>query len=87
MLPTLRDGDRLLLLQRRTPSVGDVVVAQFADGTVAVKRVAERREGGWWVLSDNAAEGLADSRARGAVPDSDVLGVVRWRVWPRPRRV
>ncbi len=58
MLPTLRDGDRLLVRQGRTPAVGDVVVARFADGIVKVKRVAERRESGWWLLSDNAAEGL-----------------------------
>lgn len=90
MLPALRDGDRLLVAYAATPRVGDVVVARFADGTVAVKRAAERRTTrsggpGWWLLSDNAAEGIADSRARGVVPVADVLGVVRARVWPRPR--
>ncbi|WP_245155209.1 S24/S26 family peptidase [Nocardioides sp. 1609] len=87
MLPSLRPGDRLLVRARRVPRVGDVVVARFADGTAVVKRVAERRATGWWLLSDNAAEGLADSRARGAVPDEAVLGVVTWRIWPRPGRM
>ena len=67
------------------------MVARFVDGTVAIKRAAERRrtrtnEPGWWLLSDNAAEGV-DSRHRGAVPDSDVLAVPIARLWPHPRRV
>jgi phage repressor protein C with HTH and peptisase S24 domain len=85
MLPALRAGDRLLVGYRRAPREGDVVVARFADGTVAVKRAAERRDRGWWLLSDNPAEGV-DSRHRGPVADDDVLGVVLARVWPRPRR-
>lgn len=84
MLPGLRDGDRLLVRCGRTPRIGHVVVARFRDGTLVVKRVAERRSDGWWLLSDNVDEGLADSRARGAVPDVDVLGVAVMRVWPRP---
>ncbi|MCW2814560.1 MAG: hypothetical protein JWN84_2015 [Nocardioides sp.] len=87
MLPGLRDGDRLLARHGRTPVAGDVVVARFVDGTVVVKRAAERRADGWWLLSDNAPEGLGDSRARGVVRDEDVLAVVRWRLWPRPGRV
>ncbi|WP_246142696.1 S24/S26 family peptidase [Nocardioides rubriscoriae] len=92
MLPRLRDGDRLLVRYAAAPRPGDVVVARFVDGTVAVKRATERRTTrsgapGWWLLSDNADEGLADSRARGVVPEQDVLGVVRWRLWPWPRRV
>ena len=84
MLPTLRAGDRLLVRYGAAPAVGRVVVARFADGTTAVKRVAERREGGWWLLSDNPDEGV-DSRHRGAVPDEDVAAVVLLRAWPRPR--
>ncbi|CAN5408214.1 hypothetical protein BH11ACT8_BH11ACT8_07960 [soil metagenome] len=85
MLPTLRDGDRLLVVRRgRAPRVGDVVLARFRDGSLVVKRVAEHRPRGWWLLSDNLTEGLADSRAKGAVPDEDVLGVGVLRVWPRP---
>jgi nickel-type superoxide dismutase maturation protease len=85
MLPTLRPGDRLLVSYRRRPSVGDVVVASFPDGTLVVKRVAERRTAGWWLLSDNLAAGV-DSRHRGAVADEDVRGVVLGRAWPRPAR-
>lgn len=65
------------------------MVARFADGTIAVKRVAEQRptrtgDPGWWLLSDNAAEGT-DSRHRGVVPARDVIAVPLARVWPRPR--
>ena len=59
---------------------------RFADGTVAVKRAVERRPGGWWLLSDNPADGV-DSRHRGVVPDDDVVGVVLARLWPRPRKL
>jgi phage repressor protein C with HTH and peptisase S24 domain len=84
MLPTLRPGDRLLVSYRRRPRPGDVVVARFADGTVAVKRAAERRTTGWWLLSDNAVAGT-DSRHRGPVADAAVWGTAVGRVWPRPR--
>ena len=65
------------------------VVAVVTDGTLAVKRAAEARtlrDGtpGWWLLSDNPAEGV-DSRHRGPVAAKDVLAVVRARLWPRPR--
>jgi phage repressor protein C with HTH and peptisase S24 domain len=83
MLPTLRPGDRLLVSYRRTPRVGDVVVARFADGTLAIKRVAERRTTGWWLLSDNPGQGI-DSRHRG--PVAAVSAVALGRLWPRPRR-
>jgi hypothetical protein len=90
MRPTLRPGDRLLVSYRRRPREGDVVVARFADGTVAVKRAVERRtavsgEPAWWLLSDAPDAGV-DSRHRGAVADDDVLAVSVVRLWPRWRR-
>ncbi|MEJ7831665.1 MAG: nickel-type superoxide dismutase maturation protease [Nocardioides sp.] len=83
MEPTLRGGDRLFVSYRRRPRPGAIVVARFPDGTVAVKRAAERRTTGWWLVSDHPAEGV-DSRHRGPVPEGDVLGVVLARAWPRP---
>jgi phage repressor protein C with HTH and peptisase S24 domain len=89
MLPALRDGDRLLVRHGARPRPGDLVVARFADGTVAVKRAVEQRRtrsdgAGWWLLSDNPEEGV-DSRHRGVVSEEAVLAVVRLRVWPSPR--
>jgi phage repressor protein C with HTH and peptisase S24 domain len=86
MLPAVRHGDRLLVRYGADVKPGDLVVARFADATVAVKRAAERRttphgDPGWWLLSDNADEGV-DSRHRGTVADSDVLAKVILRLWP-----
>ena len=86
MRPALAPGDRLLVRYRRPPRPGQIVVARFADGTIAVKRTAEQRPDGWWLLSDNAAAGM-DSRHRGVVPEGEVVGVVFARVWPRPRKL
>jgi phage repressor protein C with HTH and peptisase S24 domain len=91
MLPTLRPGDRLLVSYRRPVREGDLVVARLADGTVSVKRAAERRttrtgEPAWWLLSDNPEEGV-DSRHRGPVPETDVIALTMARIWPRPRRL
>ena len=89
MLPTLRDGDRLLVRYGAQVRSGSLVVARFPDGTVAVKRAQELRRTasgavGWWLVSDNLDEGV-DSRHRGPVAEEAVLGVVRLRVWPSPR--
>ncbi len=84
MRPTLAPGDRLLVLWGARVRPGRVVVARFADGTVVVKRAAERRDDGWWLRGDNPDAGV-DSRHRGAVPEGDVWAVARARLWPRPR--
>ena len=89
MTPTLAPGDRLWVGYGLRPRPGDVVVARFVDGTLAVKRAAERREArdgtpGWWLLSDAPEHGV-DSRHRGVVADEAVQGVAVLRLWPRPR--
>lgn len=88
MLPTLRPGDLLLVRYAARVRPGALVLATFADGTLAVKRATSRRETrsgtpGWWLESDNPEQGV-DSRHRGPVPDVDVHAVVLARVWPRP---
>jgi type IV secretory pathway protease TraF len=89
MRPTLEPGDRLLVRYAAPVAAGRLVLARFPDGTLAVKRAAERRETrtggpGWWLLSDNRDEGV-DSRHRGVIAEEDVVGVVVARIWPRPR--
>lgn len=89
MLPTLREGDRLLVRYGARVRPGALVVARFADGTLGVKRAVEQRRTasgatGWWLLSDNPAEGV-DSRHRGPVADDRIEAVVLGRVWPSPR--
>ena len=89
MQPTMYDGDRLLVRHGAAPRVGDVVVVRLPGGVVAVKRATARSPAGdtdgWWVERDNVGEGV-DSWSVGAVPDADVVAVVRARLWP-PRRV
>ena len=89
MLPTLREGDRLVVLHGGRVRPGSLVVARFADGTLTVKRAVEERrtaggEPGWWLLSDNPADGV-DSRHRGPVREHRVHAVVLARLWPSPR--
>ncbi|NLT56360.1 MAG: peptidase S24 [Actinomycetales bacterium] len=86
MLPTLRDGDLLLVRWGARPRTGDLVVVRLPGGRpIAVKRLVHREPEGWWVERDNPAEGT-DSWQVGAVGEGDLLGVVTVRLWPRPGR-
>jgi nickel-type superoxide dismutase maturation protease len=87
MLPALRPGDCLLISRRARVAQGDLIVVRrpHVEALLLVKRAVRRQDGGWWVLSDNAAAGLDDSRAFGAVPDARVVGKVLFRYY-RPRR-
>ncbi|MEV6999380.1 nickel-type superoxide dismutase maturation protease [Streptomyces sp. NPDC093982] len=84
MVPTLHNGDLLVVSHRGRIRSGDVVVLRhpFQQDLLVVKRAAERREGGWWVLGDNAYAG-GDSTDYGVVPDELILGKVRLRYRPR----
>ena len=84
MQPTVYDGDRLLVRHGAIPRDGDLVVVRLPDGVLAVKRATFRKDGGWWVERDNPVEGV-DSWLVGAIPDVDVLAVVRRRLWPLRR--
>jgi phage repressor protein C with HTH and peptisase S24 domain len=85
MRPTLYDGDRLVVRHGAVPRPGRLAVVRLPDGVLAVKRVTMRRPDGWWVERDNPVEGV-DSWLVGAIPDEDVVAVVRARLWPRRRR-
>ncbi|MGW2570573.1 nickel-type superoxide dismutase maturation protease [Streptomyces sp. NPDC001537] len=83
MVPTLHHGDRLVVQYGARIRPGDVVVLRhpFQQDLLVVKRAAERRDGGWWVLGDNAYAG-GDSTDYGTVPEDLVLGKVRFRYRP-----
>lgn len=91
MLPTLTDGDRLLVRHGDSPRTGGLAVVRLPSGAdggstaevVAVKRVVARQSEGWWVERDNPREGV-DSWSVGAVPANRVVARVLCRVWPRP---
>lgn len=84
MVPTLRDGDAILVLRTHKIRAGDVVVVRFpgADGLM-VKRAVRQMPGGWWVLGDNPYAST-DSRHLGPAV---VIGRVVLRWWPRLSRV
>jgi nickel-type superoxide dismutase maturation protease len=88
MSPTVRHGDRLLVLRVRPDAPvrpGEVVLARFParPDLLVVKRVARAVDGGVWVLGDNPFA-TDDSRSYGPAV---VLGRVLGRLWPRPGRL
>ncbi|MEU5694200.1 S26 family signal peptidase [Actinosynnema sp. NPDC020468] len=85
MVPTLRTGDLVIVSYRGNPAPGDVVLVRWAarPGQLSVKRVVRAEPGGWHVEGDNPF-GSTDSRTLGA---AEVVGVARFRLWPRPRRL
>jgi phage repressor protein C with HTH and peptisase S24 domain len=87
MVPTLRDGDMVVVRHGARVRVGDVVLARFRDmpDRAVLKRVSRRAGDGWWLASDNAAA-AGDSAVHGV---ADVHGrvVVRWGRGSWPRRV
>ncbi|MFC5908311.1 nickel-type superoxide dismutase maturation protease [Streptacidiphilus monticola] len=85
MVPTLMHGDRLLCHYGARVRPGAVVVAKhpLRQDLLVVKRAVERRDGGWWLLSDNPHV-ESDSRDYGPVPEELVLGRVLCRIGPRP---
>ncbi|BFV57354.1 nickel-type superoxide dismutase maturation protease [Kitasatospora sp. CMC57] len=88
MRPRLCDGD--LVLVRYGARVRPEAVVLFRHPRrpelLVLKRAAERRSEGWWMLSDN--QGVrSDSREYGPVAEASVLGRVVCRLWPRPGRL
>ena len=85
MVPTLTDGD-LVLVKLDTPvRPDDLVLVRWPSrpDQLSVKRAMWAEAGGWFVVGDNVAASEDSNRLGPAT----VLGVIRWRLWPRPRRV
>jgi phage repressor protein C with HTH and peptisase S24 domain len=85
MAPTLADGDVVLARRGGRPRAGDVVVVTWGTrpGQLSIKRAVRPAGDGWFVVGDNEPAST-DSRELGA---ASVHGVIRWRMWPRPRRL
>jgi nickel-type superoxide dismutase maturation protease len=83
MSPTLSDSDIVLVRAGATATEpGSVVLVVWASrpGQLSVKRALRRNDEGWFVVGDNPG-GSTDSRELGP---ATVVGVVRWRLWPKP---
>lgn len=85
MVPTLRAGDVVVALPGATVRPGELALVRWASrpGQLSVKRAALAFDDGWFVLGD-APDASTDSRTLGP---AEVLGPVRWRLWPRPGRL
>ena len=82
MLPTLKDGDVVLLDHKAKPAAGDIVLANhpFKKSVKILKRVSGFDAKGDLILTgDNAAEST-DSRSFGAVPLKYLIGKVTCRL-------
>ena len=84
MLPTLREGDCLLVRPGRRVRPGDVVVARLRErpSLLVVKRAMSEIDGGWLLASDNPA--VEGHGLTGGVGDIEARVVLRY--WPLPVR-
>lgn len=87
MVPTLRDGDSVIVRHGARIRPGDVVLAHFRTDPdlLVLKRAVREMDDGWWLVSDNKFAG-GDSFTHGV---ADVLGRVVLRLshgMPRPVR-
>jgi nickel-type superoxide dismutase maturation protease len=85
MVPTLRDGDAVLVRRGARVAPGAVVVARFRarPDLLVVKRATREVDSGWWLTGDNDLV-ADDSRAYGV---ADVEGRVVLRWWPHVSRI
>jgi phage repressor protein C with HTH and peptisase S24 domain len=83
MAPTLRSGDVVLVRYGARPRPNDLVLVRWVarPGQLSIKRAVRETAAGWHVEGDNPFAST-DSRVLGA---AQVVGTVRFRVWPRPR--
>jgi phage repressor protein C with HTH and peptisase S24 domain len=83
MVPALRDEDIVLVRWGVMPKAGQVVLVKWAGrpGQLSIKRASHPVDGGWHVVGDNPYAST-DSEQLGP---AEVLGVVKARLWPRPR--
>jgi hypothetical protein len=85
MVPTLYDADIVLVRRTNRARPGEIALVRWPSrpDQLSVKRLLRRDDFGWHALGDNVF-GSADSRELGPAV---VLGVIHWRLWPRPGRL
>ncbi|MCU0238926.1 MAG: nickel-type superoxide dismutase maturation protease [Pyrinomonadaceae bacterium] len=77
MLPTLQNGDQVLVEKNENYQINDIVVAKhpFQKSVILIKRISEINEKGFYLIGDNASEST-DSRTLGTFAKKDLLGKV-----------
>ncbi len=80
MLPTLQDGQNLVLVKTKDFKVGDIVVARHPTYGLIVKRVAQIKDDQVYLMSDNREVTITDNVITKGLdtwlPIDDVVGVV-----------
>jgi nickel-type superoxide dismutase maturation protease len=87
MVPTLRSGDRLVVIHRRRVRIGDIVAAHDPrDSRVVVKRIAAiDTDHRLVVLVGDNPDASTDSRTFGPVARSAIVGRAIYRYAPATR--
>ncbi len=82
MLPTLKDGDAVLVDPNAEVEQGDIVLANhpFKQNVKMIKRIGEISDGENFLLVGDNADESSDSRSFGAIPKSEILGKVTCRL-------
>lgn len=77
MMPTLKNGDEVLVKAVETLQIGDIVAANhpYKQSVVIIKRISKIGEKGLFLVGDNPFEST-DSRSFGEVLQKNVLGKV-----------
>jgi len=81
MVPTLKDGQDIVVLKTKDYKVGDIVVARHPEYGLIVKRVSQIKDGQVYLMSDNR-ETIVTSNGiyKGLdtwLPVENVVGVVK----------
>jgi nickel-type superoxide dismutase maturation protease len=81
MLPTLKNGEEVLVRKLDFYKIGDIVVANHPFRiTPIIKRITEFSTGGKLFLSGDNPDESTDSRTFGEIAEKDVLGKVICRL-------
>lgn len=82
MLPTLKNGDAVLINPQAKPEIGDIVLAchPFKKSVKILKRVNDFAENGDLILTGDNPDESSDSRAFGAVSVKYLIGKVTCRL-------
>lgn len=85
MSPAVSHDDIVIAEFGATPRAGDVVLVCWPGrpGQLSIKRAVRPVGSAWRVRGDNAFAPAGAYQREPAV----VIAVVRWRLWPRPKRL